>query len=47
MYVRAKRLGVSASGICCALKRLKVTYKKNSGASQSQSRRAACLPKED
>lgn len=28
-YERAERLHVSPSGICCALKRLGVTYKKN------------------
>ena len=28
-YERAERLNVSSSGICCALKRLRVTYKKN------------------
>jgi hypothetical protein len=28
-YERAQRLGVSASGIRLALKRLKITYKKN------------------
>jgi transposase len=37
---RAERLGVSKSGIYHALKRLKVTYKKNSQSSQSQSRKA-------
>jgi transposase len=29
MYERAKRLGVSTAGICSALKRLNITYKKN------------------
>ncbi len=40
LYERAKRLGVSRNGIYWALKRLKVTYKKNSAASQSGSRKA-------
>lgn len=35
-YERAKRLGVSASGICYALKRLGITCKKNTTASQSR-----------
>ena len=39
-YERAFALGVSASGIWYALKRLRVTYKKNTQASQSRSRKA-------
>lgn len=39
-YERAERLGVSAMGIWHALKRLKVTYKKNAQTSQSGSRKA-------
>jgi transposase len=39
-YERAATLGVSASGIGYALKRLGVTYKKNSQASESGSRKA-------
>jgi len=39
-YERAAVLGVSASGIWSALKRLGVTYKKNSLSSQSGSRKA-------
>ena len=35
-YERAQRLGVSESGICCALKRLKITYKKNANPSKSR-----------
>lgn len=35
-YERAQRLGVSESGIREALKRLKISYKKNTRASQSQ-----------
>lgn len=37
-YERAKRLGVSQNGIFYALKRLKISYKKNSTASKSQRR---------
>jgi len=39
-YERAERLGVSSMGIWHALKRLNVTYKKNTQASQSGSRKA-------
>jgi transposase len=42
-YERAARLGVSGSGIWHALKRLKVTYKKNPCASQSGSRKTLCF----
>jgi len=45
-YERARRLGVSRTGLWSALKRLKVTYKKNSESSQSMRRKATCLPKE-
>lgn len=41
---RAARFGVHQNAICHALKKLKVSYKKNSGASQSQRRRSAYLP---
>lgn len=34
-YKRAQRLNVSPSGICCALKRLGITYKKNVLSSKS------------
>ena len=45
-YERAKRLGVSVGGIHMALKRLGVTYKKNSKTSQGRSRKAHyILPK--
>ena len=37
-YERAKRLEVSQSGIFSALKRLKISYKKNSAASKSKRR---------
>jgi len=33
-YERAHRLNVSASGICCAMKRLRISYKKNTQPSQ-------------
>lgn len=42
-YERAQRFGVTQMGICHALRRLNVTYKKNSYAPQSQSRRSRCL----
>ncbi len=42
-YERAERLGVSKVCIWYALKRLKVTYKKNSQASQSGSRKTICI----
>lgn len=42
-YERAERLGVSKVGIWYALKRLKVTYKKNSRAPQSGSRKTICI----
>ena len=41
---RASRFNVSASGICWAMKRLGVTYKKNSQSSQGQRRKTAVLP---
>jgi transposase len=45
-YERANRLNVSQTGIHDALKRLGVTYKKNSQSSQSGQRKAICvLPK--
>lgn len=43
LYERAKRLGVSSSGIYSALKRLGVTYKKNAQSSQVLSRKAIYL----
>ena len=42
-YERAERLKVSKSGIFYALKRLGVTYKKNSSASESGSRKTICF----
>ena len=38
-YERAERLGVSKAGIWYALKRLNITYKKNSKTSKSKSRK--------
>jgi transposase len=42
-HERARRLGVSKNGIWHALRRLKVTYKKNSYASQSGPRKTLCF----
>ena len=42
-YERAERLGVSIRCVGYALKRLGVTYKKNSKASESGSRKTICL----
>lgn len=45
-HERANRLGVSQKGICEALKRLGVTYKKNLKPSESGFRKTICvLPK--
>ena len=44
---RAKRLGVSEKGIGHALRRMNITYKKNTSASQSERRRTASLPSKD
>ena len=44
-FERAKRLGVSSGGIFHALKRLKVTYKKNFESSQGVRRQTTSLPK--
>ena len=46
-HERASRFGVSEAGIRKALKRLGISYKKNSEAPQSRRRRAASLPRED
>ena len=46
-YERAKRMGVAQNAIFLALKKLGVTYKKNSEASQSRHKRTAYLPGED
>lgn len=46
-YERAERLGVSQMGICHALRRIGVTYKKNTSTSQSRSRTESYfLPKD-
>ena len=42
-YERANRLNVSASGICCAMKRLGITYKKNAPSSKGLRRKKATL----
>ena len=42
-WERAKRLGVSTTCIFYALKRLKISYKKNSATSQGQRRRTATI----
>ena len=44
---RAKRLGVSEKGIGHALRRMNITTKKNTSASQGGRRRTACLPSKD
>jgi len=44
---RAKRLGVSEKGIGHALRRMNITYKKNTESPKGQRRRTACLPRED
>ena len=46
-YERAKRLGVSASGIRYAMKRLQVTYKKNPKSSKSGSRKKIYILQRD
>jgi transposase len=46
-YERAARLGVSKNGIWHALKRLEITYKKKSAASQGGSRKAVYLLPDD
>jgi len=42
-YERAERLGVSEGCVFHALKRLNVTYKKNSAASKSGQRKTLCI----
>ena len=44
---RAERLGVSKTGIAYALKRLGISYKKNTKSSQGQRRREAYLPRKN
>jgi hypothetical protein len=46
-YERAKRLGVSTRGICDALKRMNVTYKKSPASSKSRCRKTTILPREN
>lgn len=42
-YERAQRLMVSKNCVCCALKRLNVTYKKNTATPESPSRKTICF----
>lgn len=44
-YERAQRLGVSARGICDAMKRMGVTYKKSDATSKGRRRQKAYLPR--
>ena len=44
---RAKRLGVSEKGVGHALRRMNITYKKNTQAPKGERRRTACFPAED
>lgn len=46
-YERARRFNVSTSGIVWAMKRLGVTYKKNTQPSQGQRRTTTVLPSQD
>ena len=46
-YERAERFGVSQKGIYEALKRLGVTYKKNTQASEGGSRKTVCILRTD
>ena len=46
-YERAKRLGVSEKGIGHALRRMGVSYKKNSSPPKSERRRTTILPKKN
>lgn len=46
-YERAQRLGCGRGGIYHALKRLGVTYKKNTQASESGSRKTICILRTD
>lgn len=47
MYERARRLGVSMPGICAAMKRLGITYKKNSQAPKSMRRKTSVIPEDN
>ena len=46
-HERAARLGVSQKGIGHALRRMNITYKKNTEPSKGGRRRTACLSRED
>lgn len=43
---RAQRLGVSEQGVGHALRRMGITYKKNTAASKGERRRTASLPRQ-
>lgn len=42
-YERAKKFGVTQNGIWHAMRRLRITYKKNSQSSKGRRRKAICL----
>lgn len=46
-YERAQRLNVSAPGICSAMKRLRISYKKNAQSSEGMRRKKAILSRKD
>lgn len=46
-YERAQRLGASRAGICHAMQRLGVTYKKNASAPKGKRRITSIVPKHD
>jgi transposase len=46
-YERAHRLNVSTSGIYCAMKRLRISYKKNSQSSQGLRRKKTNFSRKD
>jgi transposase len=46
-YERAARFGVHQNAICHGLKKLGVSYKKNTSAPKSERRRTTCLSRKD
>lgn len=46
-YERADRFNVSTSGICCAIRRLGISYKKNIQSSQGLRKKEEALPRKD
>ena len=46
-YERAQRLNVSTSGIFCAMKRLRISYKKNTHSSQGLRRKKTTLSRKN